>query len=244
MDNVSTEVKNFGVQPNGGQQSATVIEKFNVELLGANAGQMGDGDKISVGNREEVQVVDLTTGNSQQEIAVGDVVGPVKSKVPADILATTVFVRMFEATADTLKASAVGQDRQSDMAASVGKINMQGEVLNRANIGNNQQKVAGEGHIGNAVKVPSNEESNLNVVAEIYKPSKEHAASLIALPEHVEGAEISPTSVVVQTASFDVAGDIELNVEGFGQTPIDQRKANEQQVIKVTSQRSNANRKE
>ncbi|XP_019260723.1 PREDICTED: uncharacterized protein LOC109238702 [Nicotiana attenuata] len=49
---------------------------------------------------------------------------------------------------------------------------------------------------------------------------------------------------VVQAASFDVAGDIELDVERFGQTPIEQRKANDQQVIKLIPQRNNANRKE
>lgn len=116
MDNVSKEIKNFGVQSNGGQQCVTVIEKFSGELVGANARQKGDGEGISVDNQKEVQVIDLTTGNNQQEIAVG----PVKSKFPTVIPATTVFAQMFEATADTLKDSADGHDRQSDIDTSVG----------------------------------------------------------------------------------------------------------------------------
>ncbi|OIT36229.1 hypothetical protein A4A49_02045 [Nicotiana attenuata] len=162
------------------------MEKFNVELVRANAGQKGDGEGISFGNRKEVQVLDLTTGNSQQEIAVDDVVGPVRSKFSADIPATTVFARMFEATVDALKVSADGQDR--DMAASVGKINIQGEAMNQANIGNNQIKVAGAGHVGKAGSPDGDCQGPKAVNSAV-------TAKAVSMPGHVEGAEISPTGV-------------------------------------------------
>lgn len=87
---------------------------------------------------------------------------------------------------------------------------MQGEVLNQANIGYNQQKLERAGHIVNAVKFPSNVESNLNADAASYKHSKEHAAILVTLPGHVEGAEISPTSVganLEATTAFKTTSD-------------------------------------
>nr|XP_009793773.1 PREDICTED: uncharacterized protein LOC104240604 isoform X1 [Nicotiana sylvestris]XP_009793774.1 PREDICTED: uncharacterized protein LOC104240604 isoform X2 [Nicotiana sylvestris] len=114
----STSVQQVILQPNGGQQCITVNEKENGDLVVPNAGQKRDGECIPAGTRIGVQVVDLTTGNKQQGLAVGDVSTPKKAKLPVDIPATKVFERMKEATTGALNIatdSAVtifGQNRQ------------------------------------------------------------------------------------------------------------------------------------
>ncbi|OIT18944.1 hypothetical protein A4A49_42997, partial [Nicotiana attenuata] len=115
----------------------------------------GDGEGILAGNRIGVQVVELTTGNKQQGIAVGDASTTMKAKLPTDITATTVFERLNAATAGALKA------------ATYSAVTISG------------QNHKGAGHVEKDEKVPATVASNLEVAVGLNATVDRAASSIV-----------------------------------------------------------------
>ncbi|OIT28974.1 hypothetical protein A4A49_31471 [Nicotiana attenuata] len=116
---------------------------------------------ITDGNIGQQQVA--KTGNNRSLVnPVGNVSKVIKgqSKPTDDVPTTTALARLYKAVNDANSR----HNRKGDTTASGARINIQEEVLNKENTGNNQQTVAGTGHVEESVKVPATVGSNLEVV--------------------------------------------------------------------------------
>ncbi|OIT02054.1 hypothetical protein A4A49_30386 [Nicotiana attenuata] len=83
-----------------------------------------------------------------------------QSKPTDDVPTTTALARLYKA----VNGANSRHNRQADMTASGARINIQEEVLNKANTDNNQQTVAGAGHVEASINVPATVGSDLEVV--------------------------------------------------------------------------------
>ncbi|OIS99688.1 hypothetical protein A4A49_62717, partial [Nicotiana attenuata] len=163
------------------------------QILNEKSKLHGDIDAITDGNIGHKQVA--KTGNNRGPVnPVGNVSKVVKgqSKPTDDVPTTTALARLYKA----VNGANSRHNRQGHMTVSGARINIQEEVLNKANTSNNQQTVAGAGHVEASVKVPATVGSNLEVAVAL-NATVDQAAS-----RDVNIGDVAPVALVEKPAGI------------------------------------------